>query len=222
MNKEDRIRLKQHEEIKRFLIDVSWHHLLQRSQSNIFWRLKTIVSFLKLLATGIASSGLIALLFTDEQWLQITTTLISLLVFIVNGISKEYNYSSLYKRSNEDATALLSLREQALELLYDVTYDLKESSYIERKYNEMVGRREELYSRLLPVTNTATRHAKKVFYSENGGQDGEWDLAEEKAVPDNLRQCPFDYSGDHFNESIEELVHRDSQVDDDDNMSLNE
>lgn len=206
MNKKERIRLKQHDEIKRLLIDVSWHYLLQRSQSDIFWRLKAIVSFLKLLATGIASSGLIALLFTDERWLQVMTTLISLLVFIVNGVSKEYNYASLYKRSNEDATALLSLREQALELLYDVTYDLRSAESIEKVYGEMVEKREELYGHLLPVTNTATRRAKKIFYSKNGGQDGEWDLAEDKVIPDNLKQCIFNHLDETCDRDLGESI----------------
>lgn len=189
MTKEDRIRLKQHEEIKRFLIDVSWQYLLQQSQSNIFWRLKAIVSFMKLIAIGFASSGLIALLFTDEQWLQIMTTLISLLVFIVNGISREYNYADLYKRSRESTTALLSLREQALVLLYDSAYELKETDEIDHLYYELTGRREEVYAHLLPVTSTAIRRARKIFYSENGGLDGEWDLAEDKVIPDELRDC---------------------------------
>lgn len=196
MTKEKRVRLKQHEETKRLLIDVSWQYLLQQSQANIFWKAKVIVSFLKLLATGLASSGLIALLFTDEQWLQIITTLISLLVFIVNGISKEYNYSDLYKRTNENAAALLSLREQTLGLLYDSTYGLKSNGEIEQIYHELYGRREELYKRLLPVTNSAIKKARNIFYSENGGLDGEWGLAENQVVPDELHQCVFEADTD--------------------------
>ena len=142
------------------------------------------------------------------------TTMISLLVFIVNGVSKEYNYASLYKRSNEDATALLSLREQALELLYDVTYDLRLAESIEKVYGEMVEKREELYSHLLPVTNTATRHAKKIFYSKNGGQDGEWDLAKDKVIPDNLKECIFNYPDEELDDELDESINGDHLVHD--------
>lgn len=67
--RKDYLQTKLHEEVKRYIIDVSWHYLVYKRHADQLWKAKIGFHFAKLFATGIASSGLIALLFTDEQWL---------------------------------------------------------------------------------------------------------------------------------------------------------
>ena len=185
--RKDYLQTKLHEEVKRYIIDVLWHYLVYKRHADQLWKAKIGFHFAKLFATGIASSGLIALLFTDEQWLQIATTILSLIVFLINGLSRDYNYQELYKKSSRDAIRLWQLREESLDLLYEITYHLSSEEQSEARLSELLKQRQTIYEGLLPVPNKTLRRTQKHFYTSNAPIE-EWQQAEEKVIPEELRQ----------------------------------
>ena len=180
------LQTKLHEEVKRYIIDVSWHYLVHKRHSDHLWKAKIGVHFAKLFATGVASSGLIALLFTDEQWLQVATTILSLIVFLINGISRDYNYQELYKKANRDANKLWWLREESLDLLYEIKYQLSDIEVCEARLKELDKERLVIYEGLSPVSNRLLRKVHKQFYQVTAPLE-EWTHAEEKVIPEQLR-----------------------------------
>lgn len=178
-------RNKLHEEVKRYIVDVSWHYFVYKRYANQLWHIKIIVHFIRLLATGVASSGLIALLFTDEMWLQLATTILSLIVFLINGISRDYNYQDLYQKASKDAVRLWQLREDSLDLLYDITYHLSDIEENEIRFQQFIEEQRVIYEGLLPVSARLLRKVNK-YYQTNIIME-EWSKAEEKIIPEELR-----------------------------------
>lgn len=180
------LRNKLHEEVKRYIVDVSWHYFVYKRYANQLWRMKIIVHFARLLATGIASSGLIALLFTDEAWLQLATTILSLIVFLINGISRDYNYQDLYKKASKDAVRLWQLRKDSLDLLYDITYYLSDIEENEKRFQQFIEEQRVIYEGLLPVPARLLRKVNKMYYQTDIIME-EWSKAEERIIPEELR-----------------------------------
>lgn len=111
----------------------------------------------------------------------------SLIVFLINGLSRDYNYQELYKKSSRDAIRLWQLREESLDLLYEITYHLSSEEQSEARLSELLKQRQTIYEGLLPVPNKTLRLTQKHFYTSNAPIE-EWQQAEEKVIPEELRQ----------------------------------
>ena len=84
-----------HEEIKKFIVNVSWTHKIQIVYSDMLTLYAKLVRSVILIFSAIVSSGLIYILLKDEQWAKVTTAIFSICVTILTALKKNLTLKEL-------------------------------------------------------------------------------------------------------------------------------
>ena len=117
-----------HEEVKRFIVNVSWTHKIHIAHSDLLASYAMAIRIANLVLSAVVSSGLIYILLTDTYWAKLLTAICSLLVTLSVAFRKEFNFDELSSREKADANVFWELREEASRLLYSLTYNTEPSA----------------------------------------------------------------------------------------------
>ena len=81
-----------HEEVKKFIVNVSWTHKIQIVYSDMLASYAKWVRIGNILLSAIVSSGLIYILLSDEYWAKVATAFVSICVTVLAALKKEFNF----------------------------------------------------------------------------------------------------------------------------------
>lgn len=81
-----------HDEVKKFIVSVSWTHKIQIVYSDILVSYAKWVRIGNILLSAIVSSGLIYILLSDEYWAKVATAFVSICVTVLAALKKEFNF----------------------------------------------------------------------------------------------------------------------------------
>lgn len=173
-----------HEEVKKFIVNVSWTHKIQIVYSDILADYAKWVRVGTLLLSAIVSSGLIYILLNDKYWAKVVTAFISICVTILTALKKEFDFEGASERTKRDANILWKLREKATHLLYVLTYNTDSSDSVAEEFNKLVEIRNRKIPELANAPQKAVDRAGKFLKSR---RDDDYEEDYNFLIPNNLK-----------------------------------
>lgn len=173
-----------HEEVKKFIVNVSWTHKIQIAYSDILTGYAKWVRVGNLLLSAIVSSGLIYILLSDEYWAKVVTAFVSICVTILTALKKEFDFEGASERTKRDANILWELREKATHLLYVLTYNTDSSDSVAEEFDKLVEVRNRKMPELANAPKKAVDRADKFLKSR---RDDDYEGDYKYLIPNNLK-----------------------------------
>ncbi|WP_105130373.1 SLATT domain-containing protein [Streptococcus suis] len=173
-----------HEEVKKFIVNVSWTHKIQIVYSDILVSYAKWVRIGNILLSAIVSSGLIYILLSDKYWAKVATAFISICVTVLTALKKEFDFEGASIRVKQDANAFWELREEAMHLLYVLTYNTDASESVAIEFSKLVETRIRKMPELANAPQKAVDKAGKFLKSR---RDDDYEEDYKYLIPSNLK-----------------------------------
>lgn len=174
-----------HEEVKRFIVNVSWTHKIHIAHSDLLASYAMAIRIANLVLSAVVSSGLIYILLTDTYWAKLLTAICSLLVTLSVAFRKEFNFDELSSKEKADVNVFWGLREEASRLLYSLTYNTEPSAEVSEKFNRLLEIRSERSLGLLTPSQKAVDKAGKLLKNR---RDDDYTEDFKYLIPANLME----------------------------------
>lgn len=174
-----------HEEIKKFIVNVSWTHKIQIVYSDLLTLYAKLVRSVILIFSAIVSSGLVYILLKDEQWAKVTTAIFSICVTILTALKKEFDFEGASIKVKNDANIFWLLREEALHLLYTITYNTKDFKDVSEEFDKLIDIRNRKSLELVNPPQKAINKASKFLKSR---RDNDYVEDYKFLIPDELME----------------------------------
>lgn len=110
----------------------------------------------QLVLSALISSGLVAIILTDQFWVEIITAIISFILLCINSYLKDFNLASEVEKHNTAAKDVLNIREKYFSLIRDIMAD-------EEPISELVKRRDLLQDELSTTYHNLPRTTSKDY-----------------------------------------------------------
>ena len=176
------------EEIKNFIVNVSWTHKIQVCQYDIYIQRKNCMSLVKIVIASLTSVGLGSSLLEFfpkyQHFIVFGTFCLSFATTIITTIDKENDYEKLSLQNKTASEQYFLLREKSMELLYRLcsgeTIDSIEVDFIELKENRNLTNSELPY--------TSPRAVVSAQDKVKNGRDNDYTEDYEYFIPEKLRK----------------------------------
>ena len=91
---------------------VVWSHKIQEKQADIYSSKYKYMETISIIAASLTSAGIVSLLFTDELWLKIASSLLSFISIFISAFFKSFNLQELVSSHSKTAQKLLCVRDE--------------------------------------------------------------------------------------------------------------
>lgn len=148
-------------------------------------RLDNIIKIGQILLSGIITSGFVVTIFSNDKVASIVGTIFSLMLFILNTYTKNFNLSGMAQEHKKASNLLWKIREEYVSLLTD--FEILDVDEIRNKRDQLQERTAEVYSDS-PMTDAKSyKEAKKALKieEEQTFSDKEIDIM----LPNSIRRC---------------------------------
>jgi hypothetical protein len=172
-----------HEELKKFIVNVSWNHKIQIVYSDILNGYAKWIRIGNILLSAIVSSGLIYILLSDEYWAKVATAFVSICVTVLVALKKEFDFEGTSLRVKQDANIFWELREEATHLLHVLTYNSDSSESVAVEFNKLVEIRNRKMTELINAPQKAVDKASELLKSR---RDDDYEEDYKYLIPNNL------------------------------------
>lgn len=173
-----------HEEVKKYIVNVSWTHKIQIVYSDILAFRAKMIRVVNIFLSALVSSGLIYILFSDEYWAKVTTAFFSIFVTALTALKKEFDFEGASERTKQDANILWELREKATHLLYVLTYNTDSSDSVAEEFDKLVEIRNRKMPELANAPKKAVDRAGELLKSR---RDDDYEEDYKYLIPNNLK-----------------------------------
>lgn len=173
-----------YDEVKKFIVSVSWTHKIQIVYSDILDGYAKWVRIGNILLSAIVSSGLIYILLSDEYWAKVATAFVSICVTVLTVLKKEFDFEGASIRIKQDANVFWELREEAMHLLYVLTYNTASSDSVAEEFDKLVEIRNRKMPELANAPQKAVDRAGKFLKSR---RDDDYEEDYKYLIPNNLK-----------------------------------
>jgi hypothetical protein len=148
-------------EIRQLFGKCVWTHKIQEKQADIYKSWSFWLELVRIIASAITTTGILALLLVDGIGLKIATAIVSLISTGINLYLKKYDLDSLEKAHKSSAVEWLCLREDYLSLLTDLACDRLTDEDLLEKRNSLRTCYKELCKKSPNTTGKAYDKASK-------------------------------------------------------------
>lgn len=107
-------------QIRECFARVVYSHKTHEKQGDICAATLRRFKFAQIVLAALTTSGVLAILFTDEFWLKLATALFSLISLFVTGYMKGFDPGAVAQKHRDTAADLWAIRESYLSLLTDL------------------------------------------------------------------------------------------------------
>lgn len=107
-------------QIRESFARVVWTHKTQEKCADILNKRKDQIKVWQILLSALTTSGILVTVFGDQQWVGISTALISTALLGLNTYTKNYDLGELAQKHANCATFLWNVRETYFSLLADI------------------------------------------------------------------------------------------------------
>ncbi len=177
------LQLKQHEEVKGLIEDLSFKAELQLKQSELYIRKIKAVKACKIIFTSMVLTGVTVSVFINSDILKILTAIGAGVPLVLSSLDNTADNYKLNSITYKDSESVGELKEKAISILYDITYNLNSVENIQKEIDKLNMRRKKLYKELTIHSKKAEKLASKSL-TENLEVTGE----EEYLIPKELRE----------------------------------
>lgn len=150
-------------QLRQIFASVVWTHKIQEKQSDIYLNRYNNLEFLRIFLAAITSSGIFAVIFYDEFWLKIITTIVSAISLFITTYFKSYNLKELQKHHKKSALEWLELREDIMTVLCDIPLNKYSQDDLIAKRDTFIKRKIEIAKTTLDVEEKAVKKASNAL-----------------------------------------------------------
>ena len=135
---------------------VVFTHKVHEKCADRYTNTNRIFRLTQLILLALISSGLIAIILTEQLWIEIITAVISFILLCVNSYLKDFNPASEAEKQNIAAKDVLNLREKYFSLIRDIMAE-------EWSIPELITRRDTLQKELMSTYRNLPRTTSKDY-----------------------------------------------------------
>lgn len=145
--------------VRHSFMSVVWSHKIQEKEADIISKQFKLYEIIRILCTSLTSVGLISLIFVDQFWIKLISTIVSFLSTFISLFFKSFdlqNSSSVHKKTALD---LLVVRDKLRFLLLEVRINNTSINELLKKYEAIQNELAEVYKNAPNTTDKAVRRA---------------------------------------------------------------
>lgn len=167
---------------------VCWSHKIQECQADIYISKFKFLEIIRISLSAILSLGVFSLLFIDEYYIKIISTIISFVVLLITGYFKLINLPDIINEYKTTANKLLIIRDKLQFILMKINLKIDNIIDITSEYNEILDKLHIIYQDAPNTTEKAVEKAGKALKikKDNDITDMEIDIN----LPHSLRRVP--------------------------------
>jgi len=135
---------------------VAWSHKTHEKCADILNNRNSAFKIIQIILSALITSGLLGIIFDDQQWIKIATTSFSVLLLVFSAYLKEYDLGEIAQKHANAASDLWNVREKYLSLLSDLQGETINIDEIKRT-------RDKLQQELYCVYQGAPRTVSKAY-----------------------------------------------------------
>ena len=99
---------------------VVWSHKIQEKQADIYAEHFKMMETAKVLSASLTSVGIMSLIFTDQLWIKIISTLISFVTVFVSALFKSFDLQTMVGQHKAAANNILAVRDDLKLLILQI------------------------------------------------------------------------------------------------------
>jgi len=151
------------EMVRQTFASVVWTHKIQEKQADIYNERHEFIETVNIVIVSVTACGIISLVFTDQLWVKIGASLLSLATIGISVYDKTFNLRDSGARHKIAANKLLAIRNELLRVIADVHVHKESVDAIKSRYQEIMVRLSEVYSEIPTTTNKAVERANEAL-----------------------------------------------------------
>ena len=125
---------------------VVWTHKTQEKCADILSIRNARFRSAQIILSAITTTGILASLFSDAQWVKIVSAIISFVLVCINSYLKQYDLGAMAQRHAEAAVDIWDIRESYFSLLTDLRLNPNiDMMDIRKRRDELQGRLKRIY-----------------------------------------------------------------------------
>jgi hypothetical protein len=142
---------------------VVWSHKIQEKQADIFDVRFKWMEIAKITAASLTSVGIVSLIFSDQLWIKIVSTIISFISVFVSAFFKSFDLQAMVNQHKAAANNLLIIRDDLKLLLLQIRLQKDDPIDLYEKYESTVHRLDKIYVDAPKTTNKAVEMAREAL-----------------------------------------------------------
>lgn len=159
------------------LCSVVWSHKIQEKQADIYAKHFKVMETAKILSASLTSVGIVSLIFTDQLWIKIISTLISFISVFISALFKSFDLQIMVGQHKAAANNLLAVRDDLKLLILQIKLQENDPNTLYDRYEEIVHQLDKVYVDAPNTTDKAVALARIALNitKDNTFTDGEID-----------------------------------------------
>lgn len=149
--------------VRQTFAGVVWTHKIQEKQADIYNERCELIETVNIAVVSITACGLVSLLFTDQFWVKIGTSFLSLMTIAISVYDKTFNLRDLGARHKIAANKLISVRNELLQIIADLHVHQESVETINSRYQKIAVKLNTVYSEIPTTTTKAVKRASEAL-----------------------------------------------------------
>ena len=176
------LQIKQHSEVKKLVEKLALDYETQKQQSNLYIKKTKAIKTCKIIFTSLVIIGITTAVFIDSSILKILTAIISVVPLILSCLDNIVDNYKLSITTNKNGESINELKEKAISILYEITYNLNSVANIQKEVDKLNMRKRKVYESVLVPSKKAEKLATKSITINNGNSE------DDSLIPEELRE----------------------------------
>lgn len=145
--------------VRQTFASVVWTHKIQEKQADIYNERYAFIETINIVIVSITACGIVSLIFTDQMWVKIAASLLSLATVAISIYDKTFHLHDLGTQHKISANKLLLIRNELLQIISDIHIHKESMEDINKRYQELKIKLNKIYSEMPTTTNNAVERA---------------------------------------------------------------
>ena len=165
---------------------VVWSHKIQEKQADIYVQSYKTLETIRIISTAITSCGVVSLIFVDELWIKLISSLISFTAVVISALFKSFSMQEISERHKKAAVLLLIIRDKYQHLLMEIRIGQMSYTELNDEYNLLENEKHQVYADSPSTKDKAVEQARQALQikKDNSYSSDEID----SFLPDSLRR----------------------------------
>lgn len=174
---------------------VMWSHKIQEKQADIQAHCSLVMTVANVMLSAAASVGLLSIIFVDQFWLKLASTLASFVSTAVIGLSKELDLPDRIITHRKAAVDYLAVKDRLQNLLMKIRSQTVPLERLEEEFSRLNESVNYINARAPQTTDRAVHRASRALKMKN--DDNITNKEIDNGLPPSLRKGNADEHADH-------------------------
>lgn len=138
--------------VRQTFASIVWTHKIQEKQADIYNEKYALLETINIFIVSLTACGIFSLIFTDQLWVKITASFLSLLTVAISIYDKTFHLHDLGIQHKIAANKFLMIRNELLQIIAAIHIHQEPIDIIDKRYQELLNNLNKIYSEV-PITS---------------------------------------------------------------------